>query len=195
MLGIPDKKLFPGTGPTGNGMPTTLKDQGQWLRAIKTDGCITCHQIGDKATRTIPASLGTFKTSADAWERRIQSGQASSSMVATIGRLDTQRALKLFGDWTDRIAKGELPKSQPPRPQGLERNIVITLWDWATPISYLHDEISTDRRNPTVNAGGLIYGSPEESSDDLPWLDPVHNKTGFLKTKWRDADTPTTADN
>src|SRR6185437_4513241 len=34
----------------------------------------------------------------------------------------------------------------------------------------------------------------EESSDDLPWLDPVHNTTGFVKTKWRDADTPTSAD-
>ena len=192
MLQIPDKSLFPGTG--GNGMPKTLHDQGQWLRSIKTDGCITCHQIGDKATRTIPAALGRFKTSADAWERRIQSGQAGGNMISAIGQLDTARALKLFGDWTDRIAKGELPKSQPVRPQGIERNIVITLWDWATPTSYLHDEISTDRRNPTVNANGLIYGSPEESSDDLPWLDPVHNRTGFLKTVWRDPDTPNSAD-
>ena len=38
---------------------------------------------------------------------------------------------------------------------------------------YLHDEISTDKRNPTVNANGKIYGSPEESSDDVPVLDPV----------------------
>jgi hypothetical protein len=194
MLQIPDKGLFPGTGPDGNAMPKSLHDQGQWLRSVKTDGCITCHQIGDRATRTIPAALGRFKTSADAWERRIQSGQAGGNMISAIGQFDTARALKLFGDWTDRIAKGDLPQSQPARPQGIERNIVITLWDWASPTSYLHDEISTDRRNPTVNANGLIYGSPEESSDDLPWLDPVHNKTGFLKTVWRDPDTPTSAD-
>src|SRR5207253_3075590 len=30
MLHIPDAKLFPGTGLQGNGMPVTLKDQGQW---------------------------------------------------------------------------------------------------------------------------------------------------------------------
>src|SRR4051812_11186089 len=30
MLNIPDAKLFPGTGPSGNGVPVTLKDQGQW---------------------------------------------------------------------------------------------------------------------------------------------------------------------
>ena len=194
MLQIPDKSLFPGTGQGGNGMPKSLPDQGQWLRSVKTDGCITCHQIGDKATRTIPATLGTFKTPAEAWERRIQSGQAGGNMISAIGQLDTARALKLFGDWTDRIATGKLPMSQPMRPQGIERNIVITLWDWATPTSYLHDEISTDRRNPTVNANGPIFGSPEESSDDLPWLDPVRNTVGFLKTKWRDPDTPTSAD-
>ena len=39
------------------------------------------------------------------------------------------------------------------------------LWDWATPKAYLHDEIATDKRNPTVNANGLIYGSPEDSTD------------------------------
>jgi hypothetical protein len=194
MLQIPDRKLFPGTGPTGNGMPLELKDQAQWLRAIKTDGCITCHQIGDKATRTLPASLGKFASSSEAWERRLQSGQAGGNMVSAIGRLDTPRALRLFGDWTDRVAKGELPKSRPARPQGIERNIVVTLWDWATPTSYLHDENSTDRRNPTVNAKGLIYGSPEESSDELPWLDPVRNSKGFVRTKWRAADTPTSAD-
>ena len=60
-------------------------------------------------------------------------------------------------------------------PQGIERNVVITQWDWADPKAYLHDEISTDKRNPTVNANGLIYGSPEESRDYLPVLDPVHN--------------------
>ena len=89
-------------------------------------------------------------------------------MATNIGKLDTQRALKLFGEWTDRIAAGELPAAQPPRPQGVERNVVVSLWDWATPKAYLHDEISTDRRNPTVNAHGLIYGSPELSTDFVP---------------------------
>ena len=32
MLKIPEKSEFPGTGPTGNGMPEKLKSQGQWLR-------------------------------------------------------------------------------------------------------------------------------------------------------------------
>ena len=81
-----------------------------------------------------------------------------------------------FGDWTDRIAKPASSRSRkPPRPQGVERNVVITEWDWRPPTTYLHDEISTDKRNPTLNAYGKIYGSPEESSDYIPVLDPVHN--------------------
>ena len=89
--------------------------------------------------------------------------------------MGTERALAMFADWTDRIAAGELPPA-PPRPQGLERNVVITQWDWADPKAYLHDEVSTDRRNPTLNANGLIYGSLELSADYLPVLDPVRTR-------------------
>ena len=64
--------------------------------------------------------------------------------------------------------------------------MVITQWDWADPKAYLHDEISTDKRNPRVNANGLIYGSPEESRDYLPVLDPVHNTTAQVKVPYRD---------
>jgi hypothetical protein len=194
LLEIPDKSLFPGTGAQGNGMAVEMKSQGQWLDIVKTDGCFTCHQLGDQATRTLSPKLGTFESSAEAWERRIQSGQASTSMVTNIGKLDTQRALRLFGEWTDRIAAGALPTAQPPRPQGVERNVVVTLWDWATPKAYLHDEIATDRRNPTVNAHGLIYGSPELSTDFVPILDPVKNTTSQVKLPVRDPATPNTAD-
>ena len=102
--------------------------------------------------------------------------------------------MALFADWTDRIAAGELPAAAPPRPQGVERNVVLSIWDWATPTAYLHDEVSTDKRNPTVNANGLIFGSPEESTDFAPILDPAQNATSQVKLPVRDPDTPSTAD-
>ena len=92
MLKAPDKSAFPGTGPDGNGIPLAMKSQAQWLDVVKTNGCYTCHQLGNKATRTIPPELGDFKTSADAWQRRIQSGQAMIQMTTNIGRLGPQRA-------------------------------------------------------------------------------------------------------
>src|SRR5262249_17006068 len=125
---------------------------------------------------------------------RIQSGQAMTQMANVISRLDTQRALKLFADWTDRIAAGELPASHPARPQGVERNIVITMWDWATPKAYLHDEIATDKRNPSINANGPLFGATEESTDYLPVLDPERNAASEIKMPVRDPKTPSSKD-
>ena len=79
------------------------------------------------------------------------------------------------------------------RKQGVERNVVITQWDWADPKAYLHDQVSTDRRNPTVNANGLIYGSLELSADYLPVLDPAHNTISQVKLTVRDPSTPRTS--
>jgi len=54
-----------------------------------------------------------------------------------------------------RRAKGEVPPA-PPRPKGVERNVVVTLWDVGDDHSFMHDEIRPTRR-PTVNAGGNVY--------------------------------------
>jgi hypothetical protein len=97
---------------------------------------------------------------------------------------------KYFGDWTDRIAKGELPRTKPPRPQGIERNVVISSWEWATEKHFVHDLISSDRRNPTVNAYGPLYGANEYSSDDMPILDPRTNSVSFSKMPVADPNMP-----
>ena len=181
MLKIPDKNEF----PVGK-----IATQNEWLNVAKTNGCITCHQLGNKATRTIPKELGHFNSSAEAWQRRIVSGQAMTTMVTRINEMGANKATGLFGDWTDRIAAGELPATKPMRPQGVERNIVVTLWDWSNPKAYLHDEISTDKRNPTLNANGLIFGATELSTDLVPVLDPVHHKAFEIKHPVRDPNTP-----
>ncbi len=190
MLKVPEKNEFPGTGASGNGISPNVKNQGQWLHLIKTDSCESCHQLGNQYTRTIPAMFASFDSPAQAWTRRVQSGQAGNAMMGGLSQLGPERATTEFGDWTTRIAHGELPAQTPPRPQGLERNVVITQWDWADQKAYLHDEISSDKRNPGVNANGLIYGSPEESRDYLPVLDPVHNTISQVKIPYRDPDTP-----
>ncbi len=193
MLRVPDKSEFPGTGPSGNGIPESMKSQGQWLHLLKTDSCWSCHQLGDKATREIPNSLGHFDSSTAAWARRILSGQAGNNMVNGLGQLGPERALPMFADWTDRIAAGELAPT-PPRPQGVERNVVITEWDWADPKAYLHDEIATDKRNPILNANGLIYGATELSTEYLPVLDPTNSVTSQVRLPVRDPKTPSSAD-
>jgi len=185
MLGIPEQKEFP-IGKAAS--------QHEWLDAVKSNGCVGCHAMGTAATRTVPQALGHFKSSQEAWARRIASGQAMTSMINVLARTDAERMLKQFADWTDRVAAGELPAERPPRPQGAERNVVITLWDWSSPRAYLHDEVSTDKRNPTLNAYGKLYGTTEESTDLLPVLDPRSHAATEMEHPVRDPETPSSKD-
>jgi hypothetical protein len=176
--------------PAANEFPVgKVKNQGEWLSVVKTNGCNGCHAMGTPGTRTMPRDF-THMSSVDAWARRIQSGQALPQMARDINRLDAPRALALFADWTDRVARGELPFAQPQRPQGVERNVVLTLWDWGSTTTYLHDLIGTDRRKPTVNAYGKLYGSAEESTDMVPILDPRTHTVSEVKHPVRDPKTP-----
>jgi hypothetical protein len=194
MLKIPDKSLFPGTGDKGNGIPEMFKTQDQWLNFIKTNGCGNCHQMGNYATRNIAENLGKFESSQDAWAYRLSVGPAGHDMVRFITQLMTPDGGQLarLADWTDRIAAGELPSRSPPRPLGVERNLVVTVRDWLDPKHYLHDLTTTDRRNPTINAYGPIYGDTELSSNAQPVLDPVHNTKTTIEPPVREA-TPSSA--
>jgi hypothetical protein len=186
LLNPPPKSEFP---------MAKMKSQGEWLNIIKVGACGSCHALGTPGTRTISKELGAFKSSVEAWQRRLMSGQAQFFMARDIGRLDTERALTMFADWTDRIAAGELPFAKPQRPAGIERNVVVTLWDWGRPTAYLHDLVSTDRRNPKLNANGKVYGSPEDSTDFVPILDPVTHTASEVLHPVRDPDTPSSKSN
>ena len=194
LLHVPEESEFPGTGEDGNGISTGMANQAQWLRMLKSGTCTACHQLGNEATRVIPESLGDFESTAAAWERRVQSGQAGAGMLRGLDRLGRRRALEMFADWTDRIEGGDTPPA-PPRPSGIERNVVITLWDWADRTAYLHDEVSTDRRDPTVNANGPIYGALEQSADYVPVLDPMSHAASQVPLTVRDPATQPTSPN
>jgi hypothetical protein len=185
MLKIPEASAFGGASD----IPEKIT-QSEWLAVVKNRACVGCHQLGQLSTRTLPATLGTFKSGEEAWMRRVQSGQAAPLMVNPLAGYLGGVPFRHFGDWTDRIANGELPHSKPPRPQGVERNIVVTSWEWADPKTYLHDLIASDRRDPTVNANGPLFGSPEYATDLLPILDPNTHTVRLFKAPVRDADTP-----
>jgi hypothetical protein len=185
MLKIPDASQFGGK----SNIPEKLT-QVDWLKQVKNIGCVGCHQLGQLSTRTIPAAFGEFKSGEEAWMRRVQSGQSGEQMTNQLAGNFGGAPFKYYGEWTDRVAKGELPKSKPPRPQGVERNIVVTTWDWGEENRYLHDLISSDRRHPTVNAYGPLYGSPEYSTDNMPILDPKTSKVTFYKMPVQDPNMP-----
>ena len=145
--------------------------------ALETKACFSCHQVGNRATRELSKDLGSFPSTLDAWDHRMVMGPNGANMGTVYKRLGAQR--KAFADWTDRIADGAYPEA-PPRPAGLERNLVISMWDWALPTSRRSDAAGTDERSPTLNSNGLIYGAIQ-SSDILAVLDPRENKTTEIK--------------
>ena len=149
---------------------------------MKNNGCVGCHQLGQLSTRTIPKfHLKASKNHEEAWVQRVQAGQAGENMVNIVAGQLGGVPFKYLADWTERVAKGELPFAKPTRPQGVERNIVVTLRDWHNDKQYLHDLIASDRRYPTVNAYGPLYGQCEHACDDMPILDPVKNvATNFV---------------
>jgi hypothetical protein len=189
MLKIPEASEFGGQGK----IPAKIT-QSQWINSMKNNGCNGCHPMGTLATRTFPRELphpfGRFASSEEAWLRRLQSGQSGEQMFNTVVKELGAAPIRYFADWTDRIAKGELPHAKPPRPQGVERNIVVSTWEWLNDKHYTHDLISSDRRYPTVNAYGPLYGSTEYSTDLIPILDPIKHTAVNIVAPIRDANTP-----
>ena len=176
MMKIPEPEKF-----GKEDMPANLKLT-DYLNLMKNNGCIGCHQLGQLSTRTIPKfHMDQGKTHQEAWVRRIQSGQAGENMINIAAGQLGGASFPYLADWTERVAKGELPDTKPSRPQGLERNIVVTLRDWHNDKQYLHDLIASDRRYPTVNAYGPLYGQCEHACNDMPILDPVKNTATNFK--------------
>src|SRR6187402_81974 len=149
MLKLPKAEDFGGKGR----IPAVVTER-EWMSSVKNIGCVGCHQLGQESTRTLPAAFSHLKSSEEAWTRRLMSGQSGEQMINQAGNRLGGAPFQYFADWTDRIAKGELPHTKPKRPEGAERNIVVTWWEWGQPEKYLHDLISSDRRAPGVNAYG-----------------------------------------
>ena len=186
LIKTPGEGDFPGTGPQGNGISPSFKTQQDWIGHFK-ENCHFCHQLGTKVTREV-ADIGN---SVEAWDQRVQKSRSpddpflegvpgvkprakdfGATMSNSMTRYGRQRGLAMFADWSDRIGKGEVPEA-PPRPTGVERNIVVSIYDIGNG-RFLHDSSTTDKRNPTVNGGGPVY-AVQQLSGMVVALDP---KTG-----------------
>ena len=147
--------------PSKDELPKEYTSRAHWLGDMKT-ACITCHQIG--------ADISRLWTRPDDWDEVWKHLEGMSRAADRLGRETLKKSL---AQWAARIDAGAVPPA-PPRPTGVERNIVLTEWDWGTPEAYIHSTISTDKRNPSqpLYANGKIYGT--DFGQDLLWvLDPV----------------------
>ena len=185
LLQPPGTDQFPGTGDSGNGIPPAMGSQAHWIFNIKS-GCNFCHQLGNEITRSIGHmdQLG-FKSHEEAWIYRTQLGVRGSSMASTMAAWGVNSGARVLADWTRRVADGELPPV-PPRPRpGAERNVVVTLWDWGVDSSFMHDEITTDKNDPTVNGYGPVY-AVSAGHGRLTVIDPIEHDSYELTIPTRE---------
>ena len=110
MMKIPEASVFGSKDAPDN---VKLTD---YLNGMKNNGCVGCHQLGQLSTRTIPKYHLDGKTHQEAWVRRIQSGQAGELMTLQAAGTLGGMPYKYLADWTERVAKGELPWAKPTRP-------------------------------------------------------------------------------
>lgn len=147
-----------------------------WINSFKLN-CQLCHQVGSLITRIQNRELFDIGL------------KKSTNMNGTANAFGRDQLLDTLAAWTARIRNGDVPES-PPRPQGLERNMVITQWEWGDGFTYAHDEIATDKRDPTLFANGPIYGV-DLGNDRLLKLDPIaHQAAAFAVPTLDGFDTP-----
>ncbi len=177
MLKIPGQNQFGGK----SNIPEKLT-QSDWLKQMKNIGCIGCHQLGQESTRTIPAAVRRV---------RVRRGCLDAPHpVRPVRRADDQPARRQLRRRAVQISSAIGPTASPRAScrrasrRGRRASSAMSSslrGSGATDKRYLHDLISSDRRNPTVNAYGPLYGSPEYSTDNMPILDPKTNKVTFFK--------------
>ena len=181
LLDVPKASEFPGTGDQGNGISPRVLNQAQWVDRLK-DGCQLCHQMGNLATREIPEPA-EFDSTRHAWDQRLQMGRGA--MIGPMYQLGRKRAVDVFADWTDRIIAGEVPEP-PPRPDGIQQNLVLTQWGWSNPDGFVHDNVSTDKRNPKLYPDGQIFGVAQ-TQGRLTITDPLKHQSRELTIPMREA--------
>lgn len=158
--------------PSIQELPKGYTSPAQWLSAFKV-ACHTCHQIGGELTR--------LRTKPEEWDAAFRRAGQMNRVADQLGR---EMLKKHLVDWTSRIAGGEHPPA-PPRPAGVERNVVITQWEWGKWNSFMHGTRSTDKRNPRLYPYGKVYGV-DFGQDTLWALDPVKNSVSVWKIPVRE---------
>ncbi len=143
------------------------RNQHAWVSDFKL-GCQLCHQMGSASARGMRGN----RAGLDAGLKK-----AGSMDSAAVG-LGRDALLDALADWGGRIAGGQTPEA-PPRPTGIERNLVVTQWAWGDLYAYAHDQIATDKRNPRLYPDGKIWGV-DLGNDRLLSVDPTTNEADEL---------------
>ena len=185
--------MFPGTGANGNGMPDGVERSGpvaalhqdRRLRPLPPD-----RRSGDAHLPGQSRPLQHLRRSVGA-PSAIRSGRPQhDGRARQVRRSASARGCSAIGLIASRRANCPRPIRRVRRASSATSSSPNGIGPTSTSICTTRSRPISAIRPSTRN--GLIYGAPEASSDIVPWLDPIDNKSGFIKSEYRDAKTPTT---
>jgi hypothetical protein len=141
--------------------------QSAWLSQFKLS-CLLCHQIGNSYTRF---------TDRAAFDHGLKK---TAGMNFISQEMNRELLVNTLGSFASDIASGKIPAEVPPRPEGIERNFVITQWGWGELYTWAHDLVSTDKRDPFLYANKPVYGG-DIGNDHVLIVDPVKHEARQIK--------------
>ena len=154
----PGEDEFPGTGPIGQRHRAGDADAASLDQSDQSD-CNVCHQIGNQATREIPASARDVRVDASTrGTAACRSGRTARHDQHGDRAGTPARPRRCSRDWTDRIARRRGPAGAAASRRASNAISCSRCGTGAGPATFAHDELTTDKRNPTANAYGPIYG-------------------------------------
>ena len=176
LLKVPAASEFP-LGPVAS--------QQQWLNTIKQGACQSCHALGTPGMRKVPELFMKMGkgSSHEAWRNRLRAGSAQNLMARDISRAGR------------RARDREFRRLDRPHRQGRAavRQAAAAARDRAQPRDHdvglpapgvLPARRGVDRpQEPARQSGGGVYGSPEDSTDIVPVLDPRTNRRSRCTTR------------
>ena len=160
--------------PAKEQLPAKFVSQEHWLADFRA-GCNQCHQMGMQNMRNF--------TEPKIWETFINLNPGMKKNAETLGK---DVLIATLVDWAKRVKAGEVPPA-PPRPTGIERNFVVTEWDWGAKESFIHDVTATDKRNATLYPNGKVYGADRTGGGRLWALDPITNTVEGIQVQPRNS--------
>ena len=175
---------FPGGDNNPNGIPAGLETQAPWIDTVKI-------RVGPPAL----GQRGLPLAAPGAWDvcefrRNVGTPPGRPARPWPIWRsrlvvLAPIAAIACCGPGLTALPPANCRFDKPERFKGIERNVVISSWEWGTPKMYLQKKRPISVIPPSTPTARST-APPEESWDFVPVLDPVHNTTKLIKHPYRD---------
>jgi len=154
-------------GPAKKATESRPLNPGYWIDAAE---CSIVHRARSIEKTSVPKEFGHGSPPGRA---ALNPGRAMTNMALPLRRHRSGEGLCNCSATGPTAVAAATPSAKPERPKASSATSSSACGTGSTPKYYLHDSFPPTKRNPTVNANGMIYDRPKRAPDLVPVLDPV----------------------